>query len=59
MLLASFFDRSGTTFNNTLTNQTEDIFTVTKMALIDQQLKLRLSKLFNAFPTEVTGLHHS
>ena len=56
-ITASFFDRGGTTLSITPTNQAEDIFTVTKDGPNrPATLSLRLSKLFNAFPTEVTGL---
>ncbi|MDA9001359.1 cadherin domain-containing protein [Gammaproteobacteria bacterium] len=56
-ITASFFDRSGTTLSITPTNQVEDIFTVTQDGPNrPATLSLRLSKLFNAFPTEVTGL---
>ena len=56
-ITASFFDRSGTTLSITPTNQVEDIFTVTKDGPNrPATLSLRLSKLFNAFPSEVTGL---
>jgi len=45
------------TLSITPTNQVEDIFTVTKDGPNrPATLSLRLSKLFNAFPTEVTGL---
>ena len=56
-VVATFFDRGGTSLSRTVTNLTEDIFTV------DQDgpnrpasLQVRLSSLFNAFPTEVSGL---
>jgi hypothetical protein len=56
-ITASFFDRSGTELLITPTNQIEDIFTVTQDGPNrPATLSLRLSKLFNAFPTEVTGL---
>ncbi|MDC3384510.1 hypothetical protein OAX34_04520, partial [Gammaproteobacteria bacterium] len=56
-ITASFFDRSGTTLSITPTNQVEDIFTITQDGPNrPATLSLRLSKLFNAFPTEVTGL---
>ena len=56
-ITASFFDRSGTTLSITPTNQVEDIFTVTQDGPNrPATLSLRLSKLFNAFPSEVTGL---
>ena len=51
------YDRGGTILSITPTNQVEDIFTVTKDGPNrPATLSLRLSKLFNAFPTEVTGL---
>jgi hypothetical protein len=56
-ITASFYDRGGTILSITPTNQAEDIFTVTKDGPNrPATLSLRLSKLFNAFPTEVTGL---
>jgi hypothetical protein len=56
-ITASFYDRGGTVLSITPTNQVEDIFTVTKDGPNrPATLSLRLSKLFNAFPTEVTGL---
>ena len=56
-ITASFFDRSGTTLSITPTNQVEDIFTVTQDGPNrPATLSLRLSKLFNVFPSEVTGL---
>jgi hypothetical protein len=56
-ITASFYDRGGTILSITPTNQAEDIFTVTKDGPNrPTTLSLRLSKLFNAFPTEVTGL---
>ena len=55
-ITASFYDRGGTILSITPTNQVEDIFTVTKDGPNrPATLSLRLSKLFNAFPTEVTG----
>ena len=56
-ITATFFDRGGTQLSITPTNQVEDIFTVAKDGPNrPATLSLRLSKLFNAFPTEVTGL---
>ena len=53
----SFYDRNGTVLTTNATNQTEDIFTVTSSGPNrPANLTLRLSQLFNIFPTEVTGL---
>lgn len=56
-LVATFFDRGGTTLSRTVTNASEDIITATKDGPNRlTSLKVRLSSLFNAFPTEVSGL---
>ena len=56
-LVATFFDRSGTTLSRTVTNLSEDVITATKDGPNrPQSLAIRLSSLFNAFPTEVSGL---
>jgi Ca2+-binding RTX toxin-like protein len=56
-LVATFFDRSGTTLSRTVTNLAEDVITATKDGPNrPTSLAIRLSTLFNAFPTEVSGL---
>ena len=56
-LVATFFDRSGTTLSTTVTNVSEDIITAAQSGPNrPQTLKVRLSTLFSAFPTEVSGL---
>ncbi len=56
-LVATFFDRSGTTLSRTVTNIAEDVITATKDGPNrPTSLAIRLSTLFNAFPTEVSGL---
>ena len=56
-LVATFFDRSGTTLSRTVTNVTEDVITAAKDGPNrPQTLKIRLSSLFNVFPREVSGL---
>ena len=56
-LVATFFDRSGTSLSRTVTNATEDIITAANTGPNrPQSLKIRLSTLFDAFPTEVSGL---
>ena len=56
-LVATFFDRGGTTLTRTVTNLSEDVITASKDGPNrPSSLKMRLSSLFNAFPTEVSGL---
>ena len=56
-LVATFFDRGGTTLTRTVTNVSEDIITATNDGPNrPTSLSVRLSTLFNAFPTEVSGL---
>jgi Ca2+-binding RTX toxin-like protein len=56
-LVATFFDRDGSTLSRTVTNLSERLIT----GSMDgpnrpQSLAIRLSTLFNTFPTEVSGL---
>jgi Ca2+-binding RTX toxin-like protein len=56
-LIATFFDRGGTTLSRTVTNLSEDLITAAAEGPNrPQSLKIRLSALFSAFPTEVSGL---
>ena len=56
-LVATFFDRNGTALSTTVTNLSEDIITAAQSGPNrPQNLKVRLSALFSAFPTEVSGL---
>ena len=56
-LVATFFDRGGTTLGLTITNMSADVITATKQGPNrPHSLEMRLSKLLSAFPSEVNGL---
>jgi hypothetical protein len=56
-LVATFFDRGGTTLSRTITNMSADVITATKQGPNrPHSLEMRLSKLLRAFPSEVNGL---
>uniref|UniRef100_UPI0040486CD1 Ig-like domain-containing protein n=1 Tax=Flavobacterium sp. TaxID=239 RepID=UPI0040486CD1 len=53
----TFFDRSGTTISRTTANSRKDLITTSKTGPnTPSSFTVKLASLFNAFPTEVSGL---